>query len=104
MKRDIGLDYVRCVLALMILLYHFNTLFDAHGISGYHQFIYTFANGYWGAVVVRAFWILSAVCLMKSTERDYNLLQFYKKRVLRLFPVYYVSWVFIFVVKFFMGG
>lgn len=93
MKRDIGLDLIRIILTLIIVLFHFGNAFGLLTTRLYHL-----ANGTWCWGAVGAFTIMSGYLLRSRYGSMDNVLQFYKKRVLTLFPSFYVAFVICFII------
>lgn len=88
-KRLYGLDVFRIILALITFMFHTAIHFNCtYGVL--QGFIRN------GAVVMSGFFILSGyslfyVCREHELTKINNIVYFYKKRILGLFPVYYVS-------------
>lgn len=85
MKRMIGVDLLRIIMALMILLRHMITLGGAK-IPG-ESFILSQTD-----IIMSCFFIISGYCLYKSNEKFESvsdIWKFYRKRVIRLMPVYW---------------
>lgn len=89
MKRLDNLDYLRGIVALSIMFYHFNlwtgTSFDSETILG--------RLGIYGVAI---FYILSGLTLCyvykeKMELKKGSLLSFFKKRVLRILPLYWLA-------------
>lgn len=86
-QRLYGLDLFRIALALIIFLFHTTVHFGCD-----YGLLQGFINS--GAVVMTAFFMLSGYTLYYSYQ-EYeignvnDLLFFYKKRIISLFPVYY---------------
>lgn len=105
MKRDIGLDFIRILAIYMIVNFHFSCL-----IGNTEWFICVFRNGEWGCVGTTMFFILSGYVLHMKYKKTGNLLTFYKKRFLSIYPMFYVvfliSWVYMasIIGKVFYGG
>ena len=72
------LDLLRIVAMMMVLLVH---------IPIYIKLPMTFPNGQYGVAV---FFVLSGYLIMESLNHEDNLWQFYKKRLIRILPEYYM--------------
>lgn len=94
MKRDSSLDIIRILAIWMIVNYHFS-----HIIGSDSWFTCSYANGGWGCVGTTVFFILSGYVLRMKYKKTGNLLTFYKKRWLSIYPMFYVaflcSWIYI---------
>lgn len=89
-NRQIGLDYLRVLLMLMIFNFHA----QGHGkICG--GIIDAFMDN--GAIAMEGFFLLSGYCLMlqyqhKKWNSGSDIRKFYGKRILRLLPLYWIVW------------
>lgn len=94
MKRDSSLDFIRVLAIWMIVNYHF-----ARIVGTDDWFICSYANGGWGSVGTTVFFILSGYVLHMKYKKTGNILTFYKKRWLSIYPMFYVaficSWIYI---------
>lgn len=98
------LDFIRVVLTLMIIIYHFNgQVHLAHPSAPYidprdflHQAI--------GDLGVTLFIILSGTSLMVSTLSSFRLIEFIKRRIIGIFPAYWVAYIAVSVVIFIVDG
>lgn len=77
-ERNRMLDILRIAAMFMVLLVH---------IPIYVKLPVTFPNGQYGVAV---FFVISGFLIMESLERESNLFKFYKKRLLRILPEYYL--------------
>lgn len=77
-EHNIILDLLRIIAMGMVLLVH---------IPIYIKLPWTFPNGQYGVAV---FFVLSGYLIMESLERSKGILEFYKKRLLRILPEYYM--------------
>ena len=83
-SRNHALDLFRFVAATWVAFYHFNEL--AKGSKNlYTQFC---SNGWLGVPV---FFIISGYCILQSALTSKNAFDFLKKRLLRIFPAYWLS-------------
>jgi len=91
-KRLFAIDFMRVFSLLMIILFHFNVEMITR--RGYGDMILWHGNDYFdlGQIGVGLFVIISGYSLTMSSEfistRD-----FYKKRLLRIFPQFYISYI-----------
>lgn len=95
MKRDRALDYIRIILTLMIVVFHFC---EANGF--YSSKFFVMSNGTWGWVATSSFILLSGYLLRKlyGNLTKHNVGSFYKKRMLSLFPSFYIAFIICFII------
>jgi len=92
-------DLIRAVSTLAIVLFHYSYAFVQYGVGGSHVYFMMHANGTWGALFVSLFFMLSGASLyynwndrMRSLKGKGGVLDFYKKRFLAIFPMFYIGW------------
>ncbi|MDF1895854.1 acyltransferase family protein [Rahnella contaminans] len=91
-KRIFAIDFMRVISLFVIILFHFNV--EMITKRGYGDMILWHGNNYFdlGQIGVGLFVIMSGYSLTMSSEfistRD-----FYKKRLLRIFPQFYISYI-----------
>ena len=92
-------DLIRAVSTVWIVLFHYSYTFVQYGVGGEHIYVMAHANGTWGALFVSLFFMLSGASLyynwgdrMKSITGRGGVLEFYKKRWLAIFPMFYIAW------------
>jgi peptidoglycan/LPS O-acetylase OafA/YrhL len=98
------LDFIRAISVLMIILYHFDLQLLAQspssntvpGLVIFHQAI--------GDLGVTLFIMISGVALMTSTSAGFSAIEFYKKRILGIFPSYWIAYLTVGTVLFLMRG
>lgn len=88
--RIFGLDIVRIFLALLIFLFHSRI----HVSCDYYKLNAFILNGH--IVAMTAFYMLSGYCLVissahRSFERIEDIKLFYKKRIISIYPLYFVA-------------
>ncbi len=95
-KRLLYLDYIRAFSTILIILTHYNALFlylpqkytgNSIILSAYVNNLYI---GDWG---VSLFLIISGAALMYTYQDNFNIKEFYKKRVLTIFPLYWFTYI-----------
>lgn len=84
-KRKIEIDFIRCVCAIGIIVYHFY----CHSNCS-EKIFYSFANGLWGDVIVSVFFMISGAVLFLNNSEVKDWLGFYKKRWKSIFPDFYI--------------
>lgn len=92
-------DLMRALAALCIVLFHYSYAFVQYNVGGEHIDFMMHANGTWGALFVSLFFMLSGASLyynwngrMTSFSGKGGVLDFYKKRFLSIFPMFYIGW------------
>lgn len=83
-ERQTGIDLVRAIGVLAVVLYHYSYRFPADYIHG-GTHVNVFAYGKLG---VNMFFIVSAFCISGSLDRSQSLVQFLAKRIARLYPAF----------------
>lgn len=85
--RNKQIDGLRGIMALIIVLFHLFCRYQQLYCESSIEFMEN-----WGVYGVCTFFIISGYFLVDSRENDdFHLLRFYKKRLLRLYPMYLVS-------------
>ncbi len=92
-------DLIRALSTVWIVLFHYSYTFVQYGVGGDHIYVMMHANGTWGALFVSLFFMLSGASLyynwsdrMTSFKGKGGVLDFYKKRWLAIFPMFYIAW------------
>ncbi|MBR0451806.1 MAG: acyltransferase [Oscillospiraceae bacterium] len=96
------LDFIRAISCVFILFTHFNA-----AIAGFNGNSFLFPNNtpvpiyyggiYLGSIGVSLFFILTGASLYCSYKKNKpSILEFYKKRVLSIFPMYWVAYIWFF--------
>lgn len=99
-KHFYQLDIIRAVCAVFVVCYHFSCACEIFEVQGYYNILYRFANGTWGEMAVSVFFMLSGAAMIYNYEGiELKLPNFYKKRWLTLFPMFYVMWILMYVIK-----
>lgn len=92
-KRISGVDELRGLLALGIILFHYFAMGKYYGTWMTHN-----ATSDWGSIIVYVFFIVSGICLYKS-NRDITIRQFYYKRWKALYPAFCIAWVAVYIIR-----
>lgn len=87
-QRDDALDLVRLVAAVMIVVFHFNSMFAPKGDVSAGPLRY--ANGSFGNFGVALFFLLSGYALMLRYGEACPLKAFYKRRFFSIYPLYWL--------------
>ena len=92
-------DLIRAVSTVAIVLFHYSFAFIQYGVGGRYIYFMQYANGAWGALFVAVFFMLSGSSLyynwgdrLTSFKGKGGILDFYKKRWLAIFPMFYIAW------------
>ena len=94
------MDFIRAVCAIIVVCYHFSCACEIFELQGSGNILYRYANGTWGEMAVSVFFMLSgAVMIYNYQGKKLELAMFYKKRWLSLFPMFYVMWILMYVIK-----
>lgn len=89
-KRLFYLDVIRVACAILIVIYHFPLSW-----SGRVDILHATVNGSWGMTPVYCFFMVSGAAMMYQYGREerLNLVQFYQKRFLHLYPLFWIAYV-----------
>lgn len=81
------LDTLRCIAAILVLLYHYTTQYDnSFGHLGNYP-----VNISWGYMGVSVFFLLSGFLTVMNLRENETLGSFILRRAIKLYPVYWVS-------------
>ena len=103
-ERIFYLDFIRAIATLTIILTHYNALFiyntytirtDAMIFSAW------FSNVYIGSIGVGLFLIISGAALLYQEESKTGIFRFYKKRLLSIYPMYWIAYILAFFYMFY---
>lgn len=95
--RIAGFDFVRLLACLFVCVVHFNA-----SLSGYQNGVFLYGNSiipnfilrnrvYLGTLGVNLFFIVSGASLMLSYKPEDNAIGFYRKRVLNIYPAFWIA-------------
>jgi peptidoglycan/LPS O-acetylase OafA/YrhL len=90
--RNFSLDFIRGLSVLIIIFYHYNcatVLLISKKLTLFKYYHYA------GTIGVSLFFILSGAALATSTQTNYSLVSFYKKRFKAIFPLFWATYIFI---------
>lgn len=88
-----ALDLVRVLCAVGIILYHIS----CYTAESTPKLFYTYANGYFGEVIVGIFLLVSGGVLYYNYPKVESLRVFWYKRWKSLFPMFYVTWLYYYI-------
>lgn len=96
-SRNNNFDLIRLLAALQVFLFH---------LKDYLGFVYP-SKAFFSAIVffpgVPVFFVLSGFLIFSSYERNKKLMQYFKNRILRIFPALWVAFFVLFAVIYFHG-
>lgn len=96
-KRLFYLDFIRALATILIVIYHFNITLHSYNITTALPLLEDYSNGSFGQLGVSLFFIISGATLMYTYDKQCSLWTFYKKRVLALFPMFWIMYFLCFV-------
>ncbi len=99
-KHCYELDFIRAVSAIIVVCYHFACACDIFELKGFRNILYVYPNGKWGEMAVCVFFMLSgAVMIYNYRDKVMNTVDFYRKRWLSLFPMFYLMWLIMYTIN-----
>lgn len=87
-KRNGQIEGLRGITILVIVFFHLIYRFNELYVGEVYK--YKFMK-YWGEIGVSIFLIISAYFLYDNSKESFNLITFYKKKFLRLWPTYFIA-------------
>ncbi|MBQ5994996.1 MAG: acyltransferase [Clostridia bacterium] len=94
-----NVEFMRAVCAMGIVVFHLSCHVD-----GYFKLFFNSANAYWGDVVVVVFFMLSGGMLYLNNSSITSLKKFYYKRFKSVFPVFYLTYLIVFIIQAIQNG
>lgn len=88
MKKNNQIESLRAIAIFMIIIYHY--LFRFNELFGISMINNTLGIGYWGRIGVGIFFILSGCFIIPESTMNFNLMEYYKKKIIRLYPPYII--------------
>ncbi len=105
-ERQYSFDVIRTFCTFMVVFIHCGYVYVEYDIAGPHPMLMTYASGNWGGSFVSMFFMLSGAALyynwkdrLKTFTGKNGLLDFYWKRFLTIFPMFYVAWLVMYIVN-----
>lgn len=104
-------NVIRAVSAVAIVLFHYSYTFYEYGIKMHGPEFLMFKNGDYGGIFVAVFFMLSGAAILHNhphlSDNDdpgfsgtlKNILRFYGKRWLSLFPMFYIAWTVMYIIN-----
>lgn len=93
------LDLVRVLSTFLIVCCHFSVSFTQYNIGGFSNYLLNFANTDTGKLGVYLFFMISGSTLIYNYDDNFSIKQFYKKRWIRIFPLFYLTWIIFYLIK-----
>lgn len=84
-------DFIRALCATGIVAFHYSYNYVEYGINGRFKF-FLYGSGSYGALFVAIFFMLSGAVLWYNYGEKINVGNFYLKRFLSIFPMFYLAW------------
>lgn len=93
-------DLIRVFSTFLIVSCHFSFCFVQYNISGFNNFFLYTANTDAGKVGVYLFFMLSGGGLAYNYAKEkFDIISYYKKRWLKIFPLFYLCYIFFLIIK-----
>ncbi|MCR4590314.1 MAG: acyltransferase family protein [Lachnospiraceae bacterium] len=95
-------DIIRAISAIAIVLSHYSYTFYEYAIRESGPEFLGFKNGDAGGIFVDVFFMLSGAALLYNHESFSgvkDILNFYKKRWLAIFPMFYIAWTVMYIIN-----
>lgn len=105
-NRIFYLDFIRALAVLLIIITHYNAVFIFQWNEELLKKIvitWKIANLYIGDFGVSLFLIVSGAALMSVYEKQLNLKEFYKKRFMGIYPMYWIAYFAVFMYSFWLN-
>lgn len=99
-KKIFYLDLIRVISMVIIVTYHFFIHFPENNIQGV-KFI--FDNKKWGAIGVTLFFMISGVALMYNYKDKLEIKQYFKRRFLGIYPMFWIAYTSLFIYLFYIN-
>lgn len=101
-ERVLYLDLIRVIGFVVITAYHFASAVGANGIEAAHIDLYVGFNSFrWGPIALACFFMVSGAALIMNYEERLDIKEFYKKRFLGIFPLFWLAYLFAFLAYFY---
>lgn len=97
-KKIFYLDFIRVLSMLIIVTYHFFAHFPENNITGFNAI---FSNGKWGMIGVTLFFMISGASLMYNYQDKLEIKQYFKKRFLGIYPMFWIAYTLVFIYLFY---
>ncbi len=95
-ERVLYLDLIRIICFLMVTAYHFSVAVKTLGVSANVELYQGIVHIAWAPIAVSCFLMVSGASLIYRYEETFSLKEFYKKRFLGLYPLFWLAYLFAF--------
>lgn len=106
-KKVEWIDHLKACTVLMVLFFHLFQGFSQFDIGVIRIKIESFqysANCSWGDCGVAIFFFISGASLMFGYSKSCDIKRFYLKRLKRIYPMFFIAWLFSFLTRFYIDG
>lgn len=101
-ERILYLDVIRIVGFFVVTAYHFTMQVAGNGIEAAYIDLYVGFNSFrWASIAVFCFFMVSGAALIYQYEDKLQLKEYYKKRFLGTFPLFWLAYLFAFLERFY---
>ena len=102
-ERIFYLDFVRAIAVVLILMTHYNAVYLYAGQPDKVFITAQIGNIYIGDFGVSLFFIISGAALMYVYDEKCELINFYKKRFLSIYPMFWIAYFIAFLYQFYVN-
>ena len=102
-ERIFYLDFVRAIAVILILMTHYNAVYLYAGQPDKVFITAQIGNIYIGNFGVSLFFIISGAALMYVYDEKCELINFYKKRFLSIYPMFWIAYFIAFLYQFYVN-
>ena len=102
-ERIFYLDFVRAIAVILILMTHYNAVYLYVGQPDKVFITAQIGNIYIGNFGVSLFFIISGAALMYVYDEKCELINFYKKRFLSIYPMFWIAYFIAFLYQFYVN-
>lgn len=96
-QKKYQMDYIRVISMLVIIVYHFVTTCYSYGIQNKAvSVLMNFERVNYGEVATNMFFLLSGAGLLLSSQKDFSIQKYYKKRFWKTYPLFWICYLVIF--------
>lgn len=102
-ERIFYLDFIRAISVIGIVIFHFNTSIVSNKIKANEIFYNNYENGNLGGIGVSLFFIISGAALMYNYNQNYSIKEYFKKRIMGIYPMFWVAYIITFLYMFYIN-
>lgn len=102
-ERILYLDLVRILSFIMVTMYHFTVASEVFGVNAKLE-VYKSVSHILAPLALSAFFMVSGAALIFQYSEKISLKEFYKKRFLGIFPLFWLAYLFAFLDYFYQTG